>query len=501
MANFLQPPVVNFACTCGILNPITKLYFCRHCLKLRCGFCVCHEVDSYFCSYCHENIPSSEARHKRNRCGSCFDCPSCQHTLSLRQTTVAVQKKPDEPATEQPAEEEDDGKEKTKKMYHVSCFACRWTSRDAGIPDQTIVSGSWPEMEYANETRFNSLLDYYQAVVIQEKQEKQDYWRRKTTKQHKFPSITDRTGLTVSIIRRQMGWSDKTPPKMKPSAINPSIATDEIEELPADIFTEELDLRNITTIKQRHNQPSDQPEHVSKLFPQHKLLWIKRSLRCRQCEHNVIKPEYHPGSIKYRIQLFASYHVPDVRLVSCESLKPGQTCFAILKLANPTMHDMTITIMDLPTELEESLLIEEMKKGYERQVSISSTPSFGSSLSRQASLTEEPRFVKNKATANIILPDSSFALNHRDDVAEFDECVQVHREEPNFVVWRKSNKVSIKLGFTPDADLAPGDDVVVGFTMQYTYVNTFCNSPDKKEPQKHALTSRVYVKVGQIPGN
>lgn len=44
MACFMQPTIVSYACSCGILNPITKLYFCRYCLKLRCGFCVCHEV-------------------------------------------------------------------------------------------------------------------------------------------------------------------------------------------------------------------------------------------------------------------------------------------------------------------------------------------------------------------------------------------------------------------------------------------------------------------------
>lgn len=26
----------------------------------------------------------------------------------------------------------------TKKMYYLSCLACRWTSRDVGIPDQVV---------------------------------------------------------------------------------------------------------------------------------------------------------------------------------------------------------------------------------------------------------------------------------------------------------------------------------------------------------------------------
>lgn len=43
------------------------------------------------------------------------------------------------------------------------------------------------------------------------------------------------------------------------------------------------------------------------------------------------------------------------------------------------------------------------------------------------------------------------------------------------------------------------DQIVVGFTMQYTYVHT-SGTPDKKDPQKHALTSRIYINAGRILG-
>lgn len=112
-------------------------------------------------------------------------------------------------------------------------------------------------------------------------------------------------------------------------------------------------------------QPANQPDTVKHLYPQHKNLSIKRSLRCRHCEHNVIKPEYNPSSVKYRIQLFASYHVPEVRFVKSKLLVAGASASIILKIINPTMHDMTITIMDLPTEEEEKILIEDMRKTFE----------------------------------------------------------------------------------------------------------------------------------------
>lgn len=122
---------------------------------------------------------------------------------------------------------------------------------------------------------------------------------------------------------------------------------------------------SVTTIKQRLAQPANQPETMKHLYPQHKNLSIKRSLRCRHCEHNVIKPEYNPSSIKYRIQLFASFHVPEIRFVRSDPLKAGEGAFITLKIINPTINDMNITIMDLPSEEEEKILIEEQRKTFD----------------------------------------------------------------------------------------------------------------------------------------
>lgn len=151
-----------------------------------------------------ENIPSTEAKFKKNRCNKCFDCPSCQHTLSSRANTVQVvlPRKPEDAAGKEtgtpPTASKStgkDGKEKepipiSRKMYYLICLNCRWTSRDVGIPDQTVATGQWPELEYAHATRFSLLLEHYQNVVLQDKQEKHDFWRRKTPKQHKYPSLT-----------------------------------------------------------------------------------------------------------------------------------------------------------------------------------------------------------------------------------------------------------------------------------------------------------------------
>lgn len=93
-----------------------------------------------YCANCLENMPSSEARLKKNRCGSCFDCPSCFHTLSTRATTIQVKhltpSKDDSKSDAKPDAKSDP--KAPKKMYYLSCFNCRWTSRDVGMPDQPV---------------------------------------------------------------------------------------------------------------------------------------------------------------------------------------------------------------------------------------------------------------------------------------------------------------------------------------------------------------------------
>lgn len=467
---FLQNGNIEYICTCKALNPITKLYFCRHCLELRCGRCVSIEVDSHFCSNCLENIPSSEAKHKKNKCNSCFDCPSCHHTLSARGTTISVVT----PVKKTTTEDDDaktpdsslssDAKVTTRKMFYLACLACRWTSRDAGIPDQTVATGSWPELENIHTIRFQSLAEHAQAVVLQRKQEKQEYHKRRAQKPHKFPSLTDRTGLTVSMIRRQLNWADKTQQKIHVEPVNRSVATDQTDSLPENIFTEDINLKMITTVQQRLAQISHQPITVTKLYPQHKSLCIKRSLRCKKCDHNVCKPELNPNSIKYRIQLFAAYHVPEIRLVECTNLKSGGNCYVKLKFINPTMYDMEVVLYTVDIDTEEGVLVGVDK----------------ANVNGKIQFTNEP-----------------FELLRRDDSIDIDEDkIQYDKEYPDFIVAKKGNQVVGHFPVSLNKDLKDGDNIRVGVTIKFLYTNT-TSLAERKESQKQDLKLTAIVALGQ----
>lgn len=88
------------------------------------------------------------------------------------------------------------------------------------------------------------------------------------------------------------------------------------------------------------------------------------------------------------------------------------------------MNDMTITIMELPTEDEEKIMIEEMRKNFEKSVSVATKSSL------RPSLIEDARMVSCKTTAVLEPLDSSFIINQRDDSAEFDEDIQSDKKDP-----------------------------------------------------------------------
>lgn len=61
----------------------------------------------------------------------------------------------------------------------------------------------------------------------------------------------------------------------------------------------------VSTLEQRLHHPDVQAENVNELRPQRRQLLVKRSQRCRVCEHNLSKPDICPQSTKFKIQLAA----------------------------------------------------------------------------------------------------------------------------------------------------------------------------------------------------
>ncbi|KRT81399.1 hypothetical protein AMK59_5019, partial [Oryctes borbonicus] len=362
-------------------------------------------------------------------------CPSCLLHLSVRAATVGP-KNPEDP------------KATPRKVVYLHCLMCRWSSRDVGIPDQIAATGGWPERENVHSVRLMEIIEWYKSVVLLEKQQKMEKDKKK---QRKYMSFTDKTGLTAEMIRKRIGLTESPNPLLKAKAkpLEGATAREEVEELPESIFTESIKLNELTTISQRLLQPEWQPVTVDKLFPIHKHLSVKQSLRCRSCEHNVSKPEFNPNSVRFKIQLFAYYHIPEIRIVTVEPLRAGQPSELLLKFINPTQHQTVITILNLsamPDVLQEDKMpdtsTEEELKPIEKEplsLTLTQSPSLlHSSLSRQPSFTIKPRPIKEQAGADIEAPEANFILPPRDDAAEFDESGDNYNfnDDPRLVKWR-----------------------------------------------------------------
>jgi hypothetical protein len=54
-------------------------------------------------------------------------------------------------------------------MYYLVCGFCRWSSRDAGIPDGTSTGGPWPEPELAGGAHLDDIGDYFRMLGLREK--------------------------------------------------------------------------------------------------------------------------------------------------------------------------------------------------------------------------------------------------------------------------------------------------------------------------------------------
>lgn len=490
MAYLFQPDYVRLACSCGSLKPISLVYFCRHCLKIRCGYCVSHEVDSHYCPNCMENLPSSEVRLKKNKCSNCFDCPCCFQTLTIRAGHVPIR----------PSPNSDEIKATPKKVYYLCCSLCRWSSRDAGIPDQLVATGGWPEQENPNAQRITTLIDFHKILASCERQQ-QD---RKKFDPKRTCLQFEKFGLTSAMARKRAGLPIINEAKWHQTECpQPSIATDEVDDLPESIFTENIDITKITTLEQRLQQPEIQAEKINELRPQHKKFPVKRSQRCRTCEHNVSKPEFSPQSIKFKIQLSALYHVPEVRIVTFEQLYCNKTSELLLKFCNPTQHQTQILLLpfDTPTiatTTSETGQTEELKR--ENMQLGCESPNLLPSVVRQISVIEEPKDIKIKPNCKIDLPTSCLILPPRDDTAEYDDSGDTHNfhDDPKLVVWRKGNKAVLKLKITPDKQEDNlNEPVIVGFVMQYGYVNTIA-ALEYKTPQKVDLKVQLFLTLDKL---
>ena len=277
--------------------------------------------------------------------------------------------------------------------------------------------------------------------------------------------ITDKYGMSSLAARKRtglltLGSLNLKDDDLKVDEIPLPPSLDEPQELPDDIFTAPVNLHKVTNIRQRLADVEFQPEDVTSLYPRHKHLLIKRSQRCRECEHNLSKPEFNPSSIKFKIQLVALHHVPEIKIMSA-NLQPGVMAPVVLTLMNPLDYQTSVKLSPLTNS--------DVENGW--------------------------------STAEVELPQCEMLMSARDDAAEFDDPSdqqQTFNDDPNVVVFRKANKIGFVIKVKPGA--AENEEVKVSFNMSYEYKNMAASlQSESKQPQQVVLTHAVFINLGSMP--
>ncbi|ESO05040.1 hypothetical protein HELRODRAFT_172053 [Helobdella robusta] len=458
MATFMNTDCVKYVSK-GVVAPLCELSFCRHCLELRSKFCVFHEVDSLFCPNCLESMPAAEAKTKKNRCGSCFDCPTCNHALSTRATSIMS----DEAC--------EDGSKTLKKAFYLACGFCRWSSRDVGIKDQSVASGGWTEQINPYAERIASLVEYYKQYTLKELQEKEKKrFRRKSFFQlpEKFGlghlTVKRRPGLSLNLIRFieiKFEFSSKDQAEINLPEIELSRTFDSFDELPDDVYTKPLDLSQVTNINQRLSNPEFQPATVQNLYPNHKHLLIKRSQRCKQCDHNLSKPEYNPSAIKFKIQLVALHHIPEIRIMKPPVLRNNQTTQAVLTLTNP---------LEITVQVQLSAFNEDS--------------------------TDEADATNGFNTAKIELPSDELLVAKSEDAADVEET-QTFNDDPKIIAFRKGCKIGFFVSVTPKVEQG---DAKVRLKMRHNYLKRQLSMAEKdvKDNEIKWMEHEVQINFGAV---
>lgn len=239
------------------------------------------------------------------------------------------------------------------------------------------------------------------------------------------------------------------------SMVKPSETVKTFDPLPESIFKEPIQLDKMSTISQRHASADFQPGESSALYPLHKHLLIRRSLRCKECEHNLSKPEFNPISIKFKIQLIALHHIPEIKIFSLPELILKKECKVVLTLTNPSAYNCSISFLQ-PDPKED-----------------------------------------NFSNAKVELPKHPIVVAQRDDAALYDDGSQGHeafKDDPSVIAYRKSNKVGFFMKVKPQN---PDEDVKLSFLLKHEYRNTAIALPsENQEPQIASLQHQVFINLG-----
>lgn len=462
LSSVLSNDVVRYRCSCNQLRTLYNTYFCRHCLTLRCRSCVAHEVDSQYCQHCLEYIPTIDPKFQMNKCASCYQCPSCQHLLTVTVLNPTSLSSEQSKAKEEPV----------KRMCQLICEFCRWSS-NSFIADSTRTLENFADVEVRNASRIEELVAYYKAASQKERADKKK--RRYHSRGGNTMDLLKKYGIDNTLspklfesLRARTNFRDKSNPGTKyqtdlattdESAIDtfkPScgVESEQLNSLDLEFhYDKNYSSETISSIEQRLSQVELQPDRVRDFKPVSKSLSVKRSLRCKECERNLCRSEYSPISTRFKIQSAAYYHVPELKL-RYESY-PFILLLHESNIVEFTLQNQTLSIVKVKIGLDETY---------------------------------------NSDLYDILLPKHELSLGPKDDTVDLDHVPVGMRplNEETQVTYQSHSRLGFYIKIKPKTEV---ELLEVSFTMCHDII--LPQSP-RDSDRCEKITHKLYVKLGPV---
>jgi len=244
---------VKYECMCGSWQPLSYLYYCKNCPKLRCSCCVFEELDhSPYCSSCLENTSVPDQRI--GYCSTCFLCPNCGITLSQRATSEG---------------------------HFLHCSSCMWTTNDIGLKPQS-KAGNWQPPTNPLDAKFTEITSFLKNLAISTAKPNTDFQIKRKTLSNLGTPANNKYGLSKSIQAR----SRQIHNFVEPQSTMPST---EVPGLDPIIFTEEVDPSLIRSL----NQDLMLVSQYGITYPVRKPLTPRRQMRCPEHDLLLYRSEYN----------------------------------------------------------------------------------------------------------------------------------------------------------------------------------------------------------------
>lgn len=439
---------VLYLCRCSRLAGIESLYFCRHCKLLRCMDCVSVQIDGtcISCPSCNDSVPQTDAKAKKFRCTHCYQCPMCTTPLATRFVQLPPappgksESAPDASAAKTEPSSTKDGCEaaltpKTSKrslltpsslkspgstkMYYLFCTSCHWTTREVDIPDKRSLL-DFKEKPHPFQDRYKALLSYYKDLDLYERVSSQNLSRQVSgRKPRPFSSLLDTSKYK------------KDPELQRPVKHVQSVALLAKDPLrvPDSYYTEPVDVSGLTTIEQKLLDPSHQPSHVKDLWPHPLPLISRKTIRCRGCDHILLKPDVNVNLVRFKIQHVAIQVVPRIRLINVPKLTLGDPSLVPVSITSPVSYNMSISF----NQLSSSKNLKEI-------------------------------------LCPAVIPEGSFVLKSLDDTSDLlddsNQSVSSGADQSDYVLSSEPGRIALKFGAIPSRD---DIDAKIGFEVVFSY--------------------------------